>query len=168
MFVARLSCNAEISFWRIVWVTTNCYFLSDVENQNSACCVCVCVCVVCVCVVCVSNCVRYRNLRNEAAKAQVGLLRHRKKKNKGDGLRQRDIRYELNWESISKTSVKCHICVTVQLCNNKRPGPRDTVFVIALQLIKLSFPPQSTLTDLVMTMFTIGSSLHCPFHAVFY
>jgi hypothetical protein len=59
------------------------------------------------------------------------------------------------------------ICVTGQLCSNKGPGPGDTIFVIVVQLIKLSFPPQSTLSgqsDHVMTKCT-QQDLHYTVHS---
>ena len=69
----------------------------------------------------------------------------RKKKNRW--------RFKKTWHTLraklrnSKTTVNCHICVTVQPCNNKGRGSGDTIFVSAVQLMKLSFPPQSTLSD---------------------
>ena len=37
VFVAQLYCNAGIAVWRIVWLTTNCCFVSDI-----LCCYCCC------------------------------------------------------------------------------------------------------------------------------
>ena len=33
VFVTQLSCNAGITFWRIVWATTACRFMSDIVSE---------------------------------------------------------------------------------------------------------------------------------------